>query len=231
MGTFDNNAIYYKYRSLKYDDFERFIDIVLNDRLYGSVYNEMNDPMEGRFCRKDLGRKTLESVYEELRCTRVCSFKQKLQEQMYPNTQDDYMMWSHYADGHNGCCVEFTLSPRNNRFWDLMPVEYGEELPKIEDDEEARSAVDKILSVKSSSWSYENEVRAIRHYDKDKLSKSNKYFKIDIKAIYLGKKMKKERCDILKQIIHSKDKNIKIFKMVDTDRYSSNYPILDVEEI
>ena len=43
--------------------------------------------------------------------------------------------------------------------------------------------------------------------------------------------MKKERCDILKQIIHSKDKNIKIFKMVDTDRYSSNYPILDVEEI
>lgn len=112
-----------------------------------------------------------------------------------------------------------------------MSVEYGEELPKIEDDEEARSAVDKILSVKSSSWSYENEVRAIRHYDKDKLSKSNKYFKIDIKAIYLGKKMKKERCDILKQIIHSKDKNIKIFKMVDTDRYSSNYPILDVEEI
>ncbi len=50
MGTFDNNAIYYKYRSLKYDGFERFIDIVLNDRLYGSVYNEMNDPMEGRFC-------------------------------------------------------------------------------------------------------------------------------------------------------------------------------------
>lgn len=37
----------YKYRSLK--DMKRFIDILMNRRLYASKYLDLNDPMEGFF--------------------------------------------------------------------------------------------------------------------------------------------------------------------------------------
>lgn len=39
------DATFFKYRPL--DNFERFLDIVLKKRLYGALYHELNDPMEG----------------------------------------------------------------------------------------------------------------------------------------------------------------------------------------
>jgi len=41
--------ILYKYRSLV--NFERILDIILNQRLYCSKYDELNDPFEGLFIR------------------------------------------------------------------------------------------------------------------------------------------------------------------------------------
>lgn len=47
------NKIYYKYRSLNY----KFItDILVNQRLYITTYDRLNNPMEGRF--KYFGAKT-----------------------------------------------------------------------------------------------------------------------------------------------------------------------------
>lgn len=37
----------YKYRSL--ENLERFLDIIIDRKLYGALYNEMNDPMEALF--------------------------------------------------------------------------------------------------------------------------------------------------------------------------------------
>ena len=37
----------YKYRSL--ENIERFLDIIIEKKLYGALYKEMNDPMEGYF--------------------------------------------------------------------------------------------------------------------------------------------------------------------------------------
>ena len=38
---------FYKYRSLS--NLKRFIDILINNRLYAAKYIELNDPMEGFF--------------------------------------------------------------------------------------------------------------------------------------------------------------------------------------
>lgn len=43
---------YYKFRSLQ--NLKRFIDIILNERLYASRYNELNDPMEGVYLTNPL---------------------------------------------------------------------------------------------------------------------------------------------------------------------------------
>lgn len=37
----------YKYRSL--ENLGRFLNIIIDKKLYGALYNEMNDPMEGFF--------------------------------------------------------------------------------------------------------------------------------------------------------------------------------------
>lgn len=92
---------YYKYRSLS--DFERFLDIIVNNRLYGAVYKELNDPMEGKFNTTGLIKKDFEDIYKKLKTTRICSMLTKQDCQTFPN---DYLMWSHYADSHKGCCIE-----------------------------------------------------------------------------------------------------------------------------
>ena len=41
----------YKYKSLK--QFEYFMDILTQNRLYGATFKELNDPMEGFFQSKN----------------------------------------------------------------------------------------------------------------------------------------------------------------------------------
>lgn len=39
--------VLYKYRGLS--NLKRFLEIILNKKLYGALYTELNDPMEGSF--------------------------------------------------------------------------------------------------------------------------------------------------------------------------------------
>ena len=40
-------GLFYKYRSL--ENLERFLSIIIDRKLYGALYSEMNDPMEGYY--------------------------------------------------------------------------------------------------------------------------------------------------------------------------------------
>ena len=66
---------YYKYRSLQ--DFERILDIIVNKRLYGAVYKDLNDPMEGKFNKDGLERNDFNEIYTHLKRTRICSLLEK----------------------------------------------------------------------------------------------------------------------------------------------------------
>ncbi len=77
---------------------------------------------------------------------------------------DDILMWSHYADGHRGFCLEFDTSyePLSK----ARPVLYAEAFPVLEASEAAEIVVggkpDLLASfrfTKSSNWSYEQEWR------------------------------------------------------------------------
>lgn len=43
--NFSIPGLFYKYRSL--ENLERFLSIIIDRKLYGALYSEMNDPMEG----------------------------------------------------------------------------------------------------------------------------------------------------------------------------------------
>lgn len=215
---------YYKYRSL--DDLERILDIIVNNRLYAAVYKDLNDPMEGKFNKDGLDRNDFSEIYSHLKRTRICSLLKKQQEQFFP---DDYLMWSHYANSHSGCCVELNITKQHNKGWDLLEVSYQDELPKVEG--AITDRIRGILSVKTSLWKNEHEVRAIKIYDENKFSTNSPFYHIKIMAIYFGCKVSKEKCDFYKKIISSINRNIKIYRLKEKSEIRDSFPKLTPVEL
>lgn len=221
--TLEKN-IYYKYRSL--EDLERILDIIVNKRLYGAVYKELNDPMEGKFNKEGLKKDDFEDIYSHLKRTRICSLLAKQEGQEFPN---DYLMWSHYANSHTGCCIELSITKQYNNGWKLLKVSYQDILPKVAG--EIKDKINAILSVKTPLWKNENEVRAIKIYDENKFNSNSPFYHIKIKSIYLGYKVTKEKCDFYKKLISSIDKSIVIYRIREEQDKKDYYPKLKAVEL
>ena len=75
--------------------------------------------------------------------TRICSLSK------------DYrhiLLWSHYADGHKGCCIEVSMRDPGATLRDINYVSELQTVDRAVDAEE-------LLSYKSKSWEYEQEIR------------------------------------------------------------------------
>ena len=116
----DKNMLY-KYRSL--NNFKYFVDIILNNRLYASPYFDLNDPMEGYYLYPNgkYSDSILKKIKGEKEKIRICSLTR------YENNE---LMWAHYADGHGGICLGFSV--RDNDFFSrAMSVKYKSIYPHI----------------------------------------------------------------------------------------------------
>jgi len=86
---------------------------------------------------------------------------------------DDILMWSHYANGHQGFCLAFEKG-----FYGKTPtqVSYQRECPRIVFTEKNREWANTLLLTKSERWSYEEEYRVLdttpgkKAFDETKLS-------------------------------------------------------------
>ena len=105
----------YKYRSLS--NMKRFIDILMNRRLYASKYLDLNDPMDER-------AKTL-----------ICSLSK---------TPFNGLMWSMYGDEHKGICIKLRVTSPN---WDEVTVNYTSERTLITDDNASVETILGVKSV------------------------------------------------------------------------------------
>jgi hypothetical protein len=79
--------------------------------------------------------------------------------------KDNILMWSHYADQHNGFCIEFNRSPNNDLgdFEKTQPVNYYCDYPEV-DPLDSNGYIDpsihkKMLFSKAKDWAYEKEWR------------------------------------------------------------------------
>lgn len=212
---------YYKYRSL--ENFERFLDIVVNNQLYGAVYNTLNDPMEGKFNKEGLNRNDTDNIYRQLKNTRICSLLTKRDDQQFP---DDYLMWSHYANSHYGCCIELHHTNQHNPGWKLIKVNYQNDMPRVSGD--INEQIETILSVKTKIWEDENEVRAIKICENNKQT-PNYHIKID--AVYFGERVTKEKCEFYKKIISGINDKIKIYRIREKKNTTGCFPELTFKEL
>ncbi len=131
----------------------------------------------------------------------------------FSEVNNDILMWSHYAGGHNGLCIEFRC---NNDycidfFASILRVHYQKNLPSINfyttPEEEKLKA---FILTKSDHWSYEKEWRII-------IPDNTKYIPLPprvISAIYFGCKISEEnRNEILRCVgLTSEYSNIRLFQ-------------------
>ena len=176
---------YYKFRSL--NNIKHFLDILVNNRLYAARYDELNDPMEGAYLINGYNENIIRLLKTRKYKTRVCSLSKD-----YKHT----LLWTHYAEGHKGCCIE--IIPKN---WDaLEPINYVDDLPIADNDTEGRE----LLSYKSKLWQYEQEVRLF--------SKSS-YCKVDIHQIIFGHKISDTDFRFYERLIQSINSSIQVRKI------------------
>ena len=69
------------------------------------------------------------------------------------------LMWSHYADGHAGICLEF--STHNVVMCAPLRVRYLKSYPRIHVHEKGEAAALSLLLTKSDVWKYEREYRLV----------------------------------------------------------------------
>lgn len=146
------------------------------------------------------------------------------------NVLRNQLMWSHYADGMRGYCLEFhgeglynSLCRLNTSITGRSIVTYTDDFPEIDPVEYFYSHKEefvngfpipkskpifklaKILSTKSNAWQYEKENRIF--------SKETGAMKIagsSIKAVVLGEKMPEEQGALLKKTIQLLNPKAKI---------------------
>lgn len=100
-----------------------------------------------------------EQLNETLSNTKVCCFSTK---------HNDILMWSHYADNHQGVCLKFdtTLSNLLNI---AEKVQYSQDMPSYVYPTEFKKGLHSQLYTKAKDWEYENEVRILNPFSDENI--------------------------------------------------------------
>ncbi len=83
----------------------------------------------------------------------------------FSEVPNEILMWSHYAASHYGCCIEFSILDISDLGM-IQPVAYGSKFPTALFTRAMASEGDLAqlaLTSKYDHWSYEKELRLIRH--------------------------------------------------------------------
>lgn len=186
---------YFKYRDLT--NLERFIDILLRKRLYMSIYSELNDPMEGFFLYDNRTRsENIQIIRDQKKETYICSLSRNC---------NNMLMWSHYAKGHTGCCIEISVSSKKEDL-QVRDIEYRDR--EVNLNEDIQDVYD-VLSVKSPLWKYEDEIRYFRQENSGK----RPFLKVKIHKIIFGTKVTPKKFAFYKRLINAVDDRIVVEKM------------------
>lgn len=145
----------------------------------------MNDPMEGAFLSDPGNRALLQDIWNGKRRKLICCFSTD-----YRHT----LLWSHYADSHQGCCLEVEVTSK------LIPLQvtYSPDVPDAQ-----KSNLTDILTHKSKYWDYEKEVRYIKDELSSRGNKSHPYLTVKINKVLLGYKMSQADVSFYTSLIHS----------------------------
>lgn len=190
----------YKYKSI-----EHIEDIIVNNRLFCSRFDNLNDPMEWAFvsdCEEQRISKLIKDTDKDK--WRICCLSK---------LEQNGLMWSIYGDEHRGVCIEVVVDEtefkqyKNNDInanWIYGDIEYIDNPVKITND--SNNIIKQVLWTKSIQWEHEKEVRFVHKLCGNETSA---YLPVKIKHIFLGKRMKAEDKLYIERLCKAFDINYK----------------------
>lgn len=132
-----------------------------------------------------------------------------------------HLMWSHYAQFHQGFMIEFKI-PYNKinvlKTFNFLPnpVEYTEQFPVLDrNDLKNDETMTKVFLKKSEEWSYEKEYRVVRYGQYDSLFQSyprDVILSSVISGVKTNVEYYKKIEDILSEIFHQTGNLIQLYK-------------------
>ena len=131
------------------------LDVVVNQRFYCAHWSELNDPLEGRY-EIYLGESS--SRLEEKMVTRIEGAKDKYRVVSLSADSTNFLLWSHYADGHKGVAIEVEI-PDNHP--DLIEVIYTPFSSVFTSSGDTKENMRHLFNGKGEEWAYENEYRIV----------------------------------------------------------------------
>ncbi len=142
----------------------------------------------------------------------------------FSEVNDNILLWSHYADGHKGICLEFNTS--FPMFSKLKDVKYSLDFPLINpikmmygSKDEIIEEVNKPLFTKYKSWCYEKEWRLFH----EEPNKEYGYGEA-LKSVYFGLSVNRTDLEIVCLILQGQSKNIKFYEAIkDKSKYSISF--------
>ncbi|MFW1757103.1 DUF2971 domain-containing protein [Acinetobacter guillouiae] len=200
-------ATKYRNRLFKYSPFNiNTIDSLTNQYFYLPNKDQLNDPIE---------LPNLENVHlDDLMDSnyRICSFS---------NNDNSMLMWSHYAQQHQGIMVEYKFRGDFPDGYGIGSVSYTDDIKRFK--EKDLYVFNQYVLTKNKEWAYEEEVRLFSNRNNTVSYESFDYpnhdrnkINAEICSITLGCQFPKGK----KQLIS------KLVKLINSNKLSHELPVL-----
>ncbi|MCK4661296.1 MAG: DUF2971 domain-containing protein [Bacteroidales bacterium] len=234
----------YKYRGAG-KNLDRDLNSISKNYIYAPNAEKLNDPCETlvfsdkvqsqtKIFSKIFGAAKSKKSLDQLNVAidKFIARKKDIGIYSLSKTYDDELLWAHYANNHEGFCIEydFKILMNKNKFSDFysFDVDYSKRPPQIDINDilsdENNNLLKKIAGTKSKRWSYEKEIRVIA----DKFGVHD-YDYSAVKAIYFGYRIPENSQDKIMKRLAGRDlryyqilldeKTYKFTKEQITDKY------------
>lgn len=182
----------------KYSPFNiNTIDSLTNQYFYLAEKKQLNDPIELPILDKIGSESLIDSNY------RICSFS---------NNNNSMLMWSHYAQEHQGIMVEYWFGGDFPDGFGIEEISYSDDIKR--NTEKELYTFNQYILTKNKEWSYENEVRLFSNRNNkvsfdafDYPNHDRNKINARICSITLGCKFPKDKKKLITNIVASINSN------------------------
>jgi len=148
----------------------RIKEILRTGKFHFSDWKDLNDPMEGFF-------RYFPEYHKPEDIEKLVTGKGLFKVACFSRFYTEPLMWSHYADGHKGICVEIDTEDDCDESVFFEPIKYVPLIKNIKDEDSSTLTPEMLLSRKIENWGYEEEIRAFcdnKEKNKQKVGKITK---------------------------------------------------------
>jgi len=123
-------------------------------------------------------------------------------------SSNNILLWSHYAAGHSGICLEFLATETTPFFGRAQQVDYQVEYPRVYLHDDPEWHIKSFLLTKANAWTYEEEWRII-----DTNSPGERVFSEELLVgVILGARIASEDRDYVLNLVEHRKSPIKIYQ-------------------